>query len=173
MAFIFVNFNFCDYLNVIIEMNGKVQDNMHCIIPFLYNKCIIYTYICVDKGKVLEGITLSQGIVADIKWSSDKGVFLLTWYIAKCAFKIFCTFYFVLSCIVLFCHTSFFTCCHCNKNTHPHYEFPCTGNNLLTNCGIWNCWGTKETFPIIFLGNYAAGAECNLIHSETTRSELS
>lgn len=112
MLFIFVNFNFCDLFKCdhLKQMSGKLQDNMHCKIPFLHNKCIC-TYICVqilciyivysycDKGKILEGITLSQGIVADIKWTSEEGVYLLILYTAKWAFKIIL---YVLLCLIMY-----------------------------------------------------------------------
>lgn len=46
----------------------------------------MYIYSCADTGKGLGGITPSQGMVTDFKWSSEEEAFILTLYDAKYVF---------------------------------------------------------------------------------------
>lgn len=80
-------------------MTGKLQDNMHCIIPFLYDK-YIYAYICVDIRKVPKGITLSQAMVIDFKWTSEEEDLILTLDTPNYVFRIIL---YVLLCLIMYC----------------------------------------------------------------------
>lgn len=123
-------------------MTGKLQDNMHCIIPFLYNK-YIYVYICVDIRKVPKGITLSQAMVVDFKWSSEEEVLILTLDTPNYVFRIIL---YVLLCLIMYCFVLsyfIFEVPAIAIKIHTHNieilnELPCIGNSFPTHCGVWN-----------------------------------